>query len=253
MNERRFMRAVVVQNQMHVQSVGDCCLDAVQEFAELDRAVPEVEIVYHASALHLQRREQRGGAVPYIVMRAPLGLPRTHRQQRLGTVQRLNLSLLVHAQHQSFVRRVQIQTDDIPHLFNEQRVLGKLKCLGAMRLESESTPDAADRALTESAAAGHRARRPVRGVGGTFSSVHVSTRSTAASLISRGAPGRGPSKLRATKRLRHLPTVGFAKCICCATSVFVFPCAQARMMRARKDKAWAELGRRTQRGSSLVP
>ena len=31
--------------------------------------------------------------------------------------------------------------------------------------------------------------------------------------------------------------------------VFVFPSAQLRMTRARKDKAWAEVGRRTQRSS----
>ena len=62
------MRAVVVQNQMHVQSLGDCCCDAVQELAELHRAVPGVEIAYDASAFHLQRCEQRGGAVPHIVV-----------------------------------------------------------------------------------------------------------------------------------------------------------------------------------------
>jgi hypothetical protein len=38
-------------------------------------------------------------------------------------------------------------------------------------------------------------------------------------------------------------------CICCATFVFVFPSAQVRMTRARKDKAWAEVGRHTQRSS----
>src|SRR5882672_2073535 len=67
-NERCFMRAVVVQNQMHVQPVGNRGFDAVQELAELHRAVPGVEIAYHASAFHLQRREQRGGAVPHIVV-----------------------------------------------------------------------------------------------------------------------------------------------------------------------------------------
>src|SRR3977135_3993653 len=37
-----------------------------------------------------------------------------------------------------------------------------------MRLERKGAPEAADRTLTESAAAGHRARGPVRGVGWTF-------------------------------------------------------------------------------------
>jgi hypothetical protein len=38
-------------------------------------------------------------------MGAPLGLFGTHRQQRLRTVQRLNLGFLIHAQQQGFIRR----------------------------------------------------------------------------------------------------------------------------------------------------
>ena len=106
--------------------------------------------------------------MPHIVMGAPLGLSGTHRQQRLRTVQCLNLGFLIHAQHQGFIWRMQIQADDIPHLFNEQRVLGKLKGFGTMWLQSERTPDAADRALAKRAATSHRAGRPVRGVGWTF-------------------------------------------------------------------------------------
>lgn len=49
-----------------------------------------------------------------IVVCAPLNLAGTHRQQRPRPVQRLNLRLLIHAQHQRFVRRIQVQADDIP-------------------------------------------------------------------------------------------------------------------------------------------
>src|SRR5271166_4870504 len=87
--------------------------------------------------------------------------------------------------------------------------------------------------------------------GGRFSNVRVSTCSTSASLILRGAPGRGssssPSKRRATKRPRHLPTAGLLSRISALTCVFVLPAAQARMTRARKARAWAELGRRAHR------
>jgi hypothetical protein len=41
----------------------------------------------------LQRGEQGGGAVPDVVMGAPLGQPRLHRQHRRGAVQRLDLGL----------------------------------------------------------------------------------------------------------------------------------------------------------------
>ena len=56
-------------------------------------------------------------------MTPPLHLARPHRQQRLGPIQGLDLTLLVHTQHQSAVRRIQIQPDDIADFLDEQQVL----------------------------------------------------------------------------------------------------------------------------------
>ncbi len=60
---------------------------------------------------------QGGGAVPDVVGGAGLGQPGADRQDRGGAVQRLNLGLLVHAQHHRLLRRVQIQgaVDDWAH------------------------------------------------------------------------------------------------------------------------------------------
>ena len=43
----------------------------------------------------LERGEQGGGAVPDVVVGPPLGLAGLHRQRLLGSVQRLDLGLLV--------------------------------------------------------------------------------------------------------------------------------------------------------------
>ena len=76
---------------------------------------------------------------------------------------------------------------------------------------------------------------------GVDSRVSVSTRSTAASLISRGAPGRGsssnPSNRRAIKRLRHFPNVCLAHLSSRLTTVFDFPCAQVSTRRAPLRKS----------------
>ena len=47
---------------------------------------------------------------------------RAHRQERLGAVECLDLRLLVDAQHDGAFGRVEIQTDDVPHLVDEERV-----------------------------------------------------------------------------------------------------------------------------------
>ena len=76
---------------------------------------------------------------------------------------------------------------------------------------------------------------------GVDSKVRAITRSTSASLIWRGAPGRGssssPSRRRAEKRRRHLHTEGIEVPTALQTAVFVWPSAQARMRRARRASA----------------
>jgi hypothetical protein len=49
-----------------------------------------------------------------------------HRQDRRGSIQRLDLAVLVHAQHHRPLRRIQIQPHDIAHLVDEQWGLAQL-------------------------------------------------------------------------------------------------------------------------------
>jgi hypothetical protein len=70
---------------------------AARELAEPGRPVPAVQLGDHGAVGDVERGEQAGDAVPQIVVRAPLGHARHHRQHRLGAVQRLDLARLVHA------------------------------------------------------------------------------------------------------------------------------------------------------------
>lgn len=160
------MRPIVVEDEMHVQLSRDRGLNRVEELPEFLRALPLVQLPDHLARLHVQSRKQRGRPVASIVVRATLDLAGTHRQQRPCPVQRLNLGLLIHTQHQRFVRWIQVQTDDIPDLLDEERILGEFEGLGPMRLEPEGAPDAADRTLAEPAGLRHRARTPVRRIAG---------------------------------------------------------------------------------------
>jgi len=56
----------------------------------------------------LQRGEQGGGAVPAVVVGAPLDPAQPKRPDRLGALQRLNLRLLIHAQHDRVRWRLQV-------------------------------------------------------------------------------------------------------------------------------------------------
>ena len=68
----------------------------------------------------IERGEQRGRAVAFVVVRQGGAAPAAQRQAGLGTVQRLNLAFLVHAQHQRMFGRIEVQTDDVFQFLGER-------------------------------------------------------------------------------------------------------------------------------------
>src|SRR6185295_19654089 len=104
----------------------------------------------HGSGLNLGLRgdgsdeacKQRRGAVALVVVRAPLGLAKTHRQHRLRAVKRLNLALFIDADDQRLVRRIEIETDNVAYFLDELRIGRELERFCAMRLQAKGTPDA---------------------------------------------------------------------------------------------------------------
>src|SRR5690349_1083154 len=155
------MRAVIIENQVQVQFRGHAGLDGFQEIAKLDGAVTPMKLTDNSTGLGIERSEQVDGAVTHVIRRAALGLAGSHRQHRLTAIEGLNLGLFVHAQHQCLIGRIEIQAHDVAHLLDEERVPGELESLDPVRLQPKGAPDAADRALTQSAALGHRTRTPV--------------------------------------------------------------------------------------------
>ncbi|MGF6851352.1 hypothetical protein OKW29_000238 [Paraburkholderia sp. CI3] len=155
------MRAVVVHHQMDVQLGWHVGLDGAQELQEFTAAMTPMQFSNDFARGDVQRREQCGRAVAHIVVRVSLRDARGQRQRRLGAVQRLDLALLVHAQHHGLERRVQIQPDDIAHLVDEKWISGELEGLLPMRLQSEGTPDPRHGCLRHPRLAGHCARAPV--------------------------------------------------------------------------------------------
>jgi len=82
-----------------VRRLRDGLVDRGQKLLELGGAMLAVQLADDGPVADVERREQAGDAVALVVMGAPLGHASQHRQQRLRAVQRLDLGLLVHAQH----------------------------------------------------------------------------------------------------------------------------------------------------------
>ena len=119
---RGLVGRVIVHHQMDVEVVGDPGFESAQEFEELPAAVTREALPDDLAGGDVQGREERGGPVAYVVVGAPLDLSGPHGQQRLRAVERLDLALLVHTQHQRPFRRAQIEPDDVAHLLHEHWV-----------------------------------------------------------------------------------------------------------------------------------
>ena len=146
--------------------VGDFAVDGLQELLELDRAVTRVQASDHLARGEVQRRVEARGAGAPIVVAGALGDARQQRQDRRGAIERLDLGLLIDAQHDGALGRVEIEPDDVVDLVDELRVLGELEGLSAMGLQPERPPDPQHRVLGQTDLARHRTRRPVRRVFG---------------------------------------------------------------------------------------
>jgi hypothetical protein len=81
--------------------------------------VPLLTEAIDLAVRHIQSGEQSSCAVGFVVVRHGRAASAFQGQPRLRTVQSLNLALLVHAQHQRVLGRIQVQTDDVFQFLGE--------------------------------------------------------------------------------------------------------------------------------------
>ena len=160
----RLVGGVVVEHEVDGEVSRHLLVDLDEEPLELARPVALCERPDDLARRHVERGEQAGRAVADVVVGSPLGGGGHHRQDRLEAVERLDLGLLVDAEHDGSLGRVQVETDDVADLLDKERVGGELEGLGPVWLEGEGVPDPVDRRPAHPHLLGHRAGRPVGGV-----------------------------------------------------------------------------------------
>ena len=120
----------------------------------------------HCTIEDVERRKQRRGAVAKVVVSDAFDVAQPHRQHRLGALQRLDLALLVHAQHQGLVGRIEVEAHHVAHFLHEERVGGELEALGCGGAAARRARSSAPTVLLEMpVSAATRAHAPVRGGG----------------------------------------------------------------------------------------
>ncbi len=152
---------VVVQDQMNLQFLGHLTVDGSQKSQELLVTVARQALADHLAGKDVERGKQGGGAVTLVVVGHRLAAALDHRERGLGPVEGLHRRLLVRAQHDRPLGRVQIQTDDVDELVLESRIIRQFERLDPVRLESASRPHALDGVLGDPDILCHRPATPM--------------------------------------------------------------------------------------------
>ena len=158
--------AVVVDDEVDIEVRGDAGVDVAEEAQELLVAVARLALGDDLAGGHVQGGEDGGRAVADVAVRDAFDVSESQGQQGLGSLQRLGLALLVHAQHHRIVGRVEVESDDVADLLGEERIGGELEVLLPVGLEVERRPDAVDRGLRQPRRLRHGTAAPVRAAAG---------------------------------------------------------------------------------------
>jgi hypothetical protein len=108
------VRCVVVDDEMEVERLRYRRLNVAQELQELLVTMPTPALGEHATRGDVERGEQCRGPVADVVVRDSFDVAESQRQQGLRAVEGLDLALLVDAQNNGMVGRVEIEPDCEP-------------------------------------------------------------------------------------------------------------------------------------------
>jgi hypothetical protein len=111
--------------------------------------VPSLGLGDHAARGDIERGEERGRAMPDVVVCDAFDVAKPERQQRLRAIEGLDLALLIDAQNDRVVGWVEVEPDDVAHLLDEQGIRRDLEMLLAMGLETEGLPNTLDCGLRQ--------------------------------------------------------------------------------------------------------
>src|SRR5215471_11699844 len=164
----RLVRPVVVEHDMDIEIFLHAPVDAVEDLDELLCTVPRMALADDQAGLHIERSEQRRGAVAPVIVGYRCRAALLQRKAQLGAIQRLNLALFVDAQHQHSIRRVHVKPDDISHFLFELWVVRYFEPAYQMRLEPSFGANTSHARGTDLHRGRHRTAAPVRRIGRQF-------------------------------------------------------------------------------------
>src|SRR5271169_3753065 len=168
------MGGIVIADQVKLSIRRDGLVDQAEKLEPFLVAMPLLAQAKDFAVGRIQRGKQSGRAVSFVVVRHGGAASALQRQAGLGTIQSLNLALLVGAQHQRVFGRIEIQADDVFQFLREGRIVADLESFHAMRFQPVGAPDAPHAGFADADRRRHGTSAPMSWVAGAWSwSPHV--------------------------------------------------------------------------------
>jgi len=131
---------VIIQDQMQVERSRCLGIDLLQEPEKLVMPMAWPAVADDRAVEQTQSREERRGAVAFVIMGHRATPTVFQREARLGAVQGLDLTFFIHAEDESMRGRIQIQAHYIRHLLLKLWVATQLEWADPMGFEAMRGP-----------------------------------------------------------------------------------------------------------------
>jgi len=133
----------------------------LEKTQELFVAMARVAAPHHLAGGNVESCEECRRAVTNIVVAASFDLARSHGQQRLGPVQRLDLTLSHRRRGPCFFGWMQVETNDVGDLVHEVGIRAELETARAMGLQTVILPNSQNGAVADAEPRPEQARAPM--------------------------------------------------------------------------------------------
>ena len=124
---RMFMGGVVIDDQVNIEFGRNAVVQPPQKREKLLMPVSRLAFGEHGAGGDVERGKQSSRPVANVVMGDSFDVAEPHGQNRLSSIERLNLALFVNTQHEGVIGRIKIQPCNIANFLNKERIGGELE------------------------------------------------------------------------------------------------------------------------------
>lgn len=131
------VRAVIVEDQMQLEILGNTRFEAVEERQKFLMSMAPLALGEDLARLDVESGEEGSCTVAGVIVGDAFDIPQAQGKIGLKSLQGLDLTLLVNAEDEGVIGRIEIEPDDVTHLLDEERIGGESEAFRPVGLNAK--------------------------------------------------------------------------------------------------------------------